>query len=105
MLIHLLLTTYILQIPKYPSMPPTPYLSSPLENSGFTKEKLADLSEEDRQSLEAWKQSYAQWEEEQRYFNTGEADKKQQLATAISMILVGIPVWAFHQKALRNKLV
>jgi hypothetical protein len=53
----------------------------------------------DAATLESWKQSYAQWQKEQK-----EVDKKNQLATSISMLVVGVPVLFLHQRELRKKL-
>lgn len=104
MLINLVLTTYILNIPRYPSMPPAPYLDSSMRDIKTLEEgNTEELTEDDRVALDAWKASYEQWNTEQKTFDRANVDKKNQLATSISMLGVGIPVLWFHQKELRKK--
>lgn len=93
--VNLVVSTYILNIPRYPSMPPQPFESNPL-----SKEYK---SASDAASLDSWKQAYAQWETDQKNYDAASVDKKNQLATSVSMLVVGLPVLFFHQRELRQK--
>lgn len=95
MLVNLVLTTYILKIPRYPSMPPQPFESSPL----LKGEVMASESA----VFESWKQSYAQWQKEQAEYDSASVEKKNMLATSVSMLVVGLPVLLFHQKELQKQ--
>lgn len=95
MLVNLVLSTYILKIPKYPSMPPQPYDSTP-----FIKEYR---SASDSAIIESWKRDYIQWEKDQKNYDSAGVEKKNQLATSVSLLVVGLPVVFFHQRELRNK--
>lgn len=103
MLVNLVLKTYILQIPRYPVMPPEPYLSSPVQVKQLEERNAKTLTEDDRQTIEDWKASYARWQKEQANYDQANVDKKNQLATSISMLVVGLPVLFFHQRELRRK--
>lgn len=96
MLVNLILTTYILKIPRYPSMPPQPFESVPNIKQPLTSTDSA--------TLESWKQSYAQWQSEQKAYDQANVERKNQLATSVSMLVVGVPVLFIHQKELRKKV-
>lgn len=103
MLVNLLLTTYIIYIPKSPNMPPEPYMSSPTQVKQLEERSAADLTEEDKQALAEWKISYERWQKEQASYDYESVSRKNQLATSISMLVVGLPVLFFHQRELRKK--
>ncbi len=78
-------------------MPPQPYESTPLDAK-------STLSTDDKATYESWKQSYAQWQTEQKNYDQANVDLKNQFATSVSMLVVGLPVLYFHQRELRKKL-
>lgn len=86
-------------------MPPQPYESGPMQVKQIEERNTEKLTAEDKAALESWKASYAQWEKEQKTYDQANVDKKNQLATSLSMLVVGIPVLLFHQKELRKKMV
>ena len=102
-LLNLILTTYILKIPKYPSMPPEPSLTSPAMVKRLEEKGTTQLSEEDKESLTQWRASYSRWQKEQESYDQEGVEKKRTLAMAVSMLSVGIPVLLFHQKELRKR--
>ncbi|MEP7166950.1 MAG: hypothetical protein ABI758_03165 [Candidatus Woesebacteria bacterium] len=104
MLINLVLTTYILKIPRYPSMPPQPFEDTPLKVQQIEDKNGKSLTLDDQATLDAWKTSYAQWQRDQKTYDQANVDKKNQLATSISMLAVGLPVLFFHQRELRKKI-
>lgn len=104
MLINLILTTYILDIPRYPSMPPQMYSDGPAQVKQIEERNAEALTDDDKVAIESWKASYAQWEKEQRSYDQANVEKKNQLATSISMLVVGLPVLFFHQRELRKKI-
>jgi Lon protease-like protein len=53
-----------------------------------TESQKADLAE--------WEQNYTQWQEAQKNYNQEEQRIKRDLAQALSMIAVGIPVFWIH---------
>jgi hypothetical protein len=61
------------------------------------------LTSDDRQTLDAWKASYKTWQTEQQYYDQQQVDKKNQLASSVSMLVVGLPVLFFHLRVLRKK--
>jgi hypothetical protein len=104
MFINLVLTTYILDIPGYPSMPPQMYSDGPAQVKQIEERNAKTLTEDDKVAIESWKTSYSQWEKEQRSYDQANVEKKNQLATSISMLVVGLPVLFFHQRELRKKV-
>lgn len=104
MLINLVLTTYILRIPRYPSQPPMPYDGAMMQVKQLEDRNAKTMTEDDRIALDSWKSQYAQWQREQKNYDQANVDKKYQFATSISLLLVGIPVLFFHQKELRKKI-
>ena len=102
-LLNLILTTYILRIPRYPSMPPEPYLSAPVPAKQLADRNPQNLTDDEKQSLAEWKVSYARWQKEQASYDQEGVDKKRTLAMSFSLLAVGIPVLLFHQRELRRK--
>jgi hypothetical protein len=103
-LLNLVLTTYVLKIPKYPSMPPEPYLSAPLPAKQLDARNPQNLTDEEKESLAQWKDSYARWQKEQASYDQEGVEKKRTLAMSFSLLAVGIPVLLLHQKELRKKI-
>jgi len=103
MLVNLVLTTYILKIPRYPSMPPTPFENAPQQVKQLEDKNAQTLTSDDKKALEEWKNAYAQWQNAQQEYDQANVDKKNQLATSVSMIVVGLPVLLLHQRELRKK--
>ncbi len=84
-------------------MPPQPFDEQLTQVKKIEDRNADSLSQEDKDSLESWKVSYAQWQKDQKTYDQANVDKKNQLATSVSMLVVGIPVLLFHQKELRKK--
>lgn len=90
--INLVLTKTILKVPEYPR--PVPMLTTP--EVGKNVEDSTELTEEDRAMIEQWKQDYQRYQQEERDYNYEDAQTKRELAMAIAMMGVGIPILAFH---------
>ena len=62
------------------------------------------LSESDKDALRRWTDSYKQWEEERNSIDYVSADRSREAATSTAMILVGIPLFAYHWLVIRKEL-
>lgn len=62
----------------------------------FSKEAIETATESQKLALADWEKNYTQWQEAQKNYNQEEQRIKRDLAQALSMIAVGIPVFWIH---------
>jgi hypothetical protein len=55
-----------------------------------------ELTESQRQSLTMWEADYERWKVEQKDYDYEAENRKRSMASAIAMIITGIPVFALH---------
>lgn len=77
---------------------PYPEFSAPYPPvlSEFSKETIQTATESQKLALADWEKNYIQWQEAQKNYNQAEQSIKRDLAQALSMIAVGIPVFWIH---------
>lgn len=61
------------------------------------------LSEEEKEDLDQWLVEYEAWEEESGSVDPVVADRHRNLAMALSLILVGFPLFLFHWLIIRKE--
>ncbi len=83
-------------------MPPQP----PFGPKGASVQTLAQneqLSPEDRAVVQQWLQEYKQWQAESARIDPVRANREREAASALGMILVGLPLYLFHWRLIRRE--
>ena len=80
--------------------PPVPYALDAVEDLSESDE----LTETQRAAINRWLDDYERWEEEHQAVNTVAARRERQLATALALLLVGIPVYMYHWSVIRRDM-
>lgn len=78
---------------------PYPEFSAPYPPimDDFSKDTVTEVATESQKAaLAEWEKSYIEWQEAQKDYNQEEQQIKRDLAQALSMIAVGIPVFWIH---------
>lgn len=80
---------------------PYPFFNAPFPElqERFPGEKTIDttqLTEEQKMRLDEWTAQYDKWKAEEAAFNSQDQERRREIATALAMIIVGIPVFGFH---------
>lgn len=81
--------------------PTMPYFS---EETAVKLSESKELTDEERASIRRWLESFKQWEKENENIDYIAADRSREAATSTAMILVGIPLFAYHWLVIRNEL-
>ena len=80
--------------------PPIPYALDNVKELADSEE----LTDTQKQALDRWLEDYERWEEQQQAVDTVAARRERQLATALALVFVGIPVYAYHWSVIRRDL-
>mgnify|MGYP001089878167 CR=1 FL=1 len=62
------------------------------------------LTEDEKAVVRRWLQDYERWEAEREALDVVSARRERQLATALALIFVGIPVYTYHWMTIRKEL-
>lgn len=62
------------------------------------------LTEDEKAMVRRWLQDYERWETERAALDVVSARRERQLATALALIFVGIPVYTYHWLTIRKEL-
>lgn len=82
----------IIGVQPYPEFS-TPY---PPTKENFVTSDTTEISESQKQALADWEDQYTQWQESQKNYNQEEQRIKRDMAQALAMIAVGVPVFWIH---------
>ena len=108
MLINLGLKTWIftkadLQSVAYDSRPMPAYISQDVELNTVKEISVCsdkcELTTEQKQQIDEWLIDYQEWKENEKNTDPDfyiERNRQRQASTAVSLILVGLPLWLFH---------
>ncbi|HPA25924.1 MAG TPA: hypothetical protein PLK76_04165 [bacterium] len=111
MIINLGLKTWIFtQADKqdvYKNQPMPLYLSSDVKVAQEVKvcADKCELTQIQKQQVDSWLLEYQKWENEQKNIDTNVwvvRTRQRQAATAVSLILVGLPLWLFHWSVIKK---
>jgi hypothetical protein len=80
--------------------PPMPYAIDRVKDVTGTVE----LTEQEQALLKSWLQDYEQWSTQQAAIDVVKARRQRQLATALALVFVGIPVYLYHWMTIRREL-
>jgi hypothetical protein len=80
--------------------PPVPYSLDRVQEL----DESAELTDSEREAIRSWLADYERWQEQQAAVDTIAARRQRQLATALSLVLVGVPVYAYHWSVIRRDL-
>jgi hypothetical protein len=80
--------------------PPVPYSLDRVQEL----DESAELTDSEREAIRSWLADYERWQEQQAAVDTVAARRQRQLATALSLVLVGVPVYAYHWSVIRRDL-
>ncbi len=80
--------------------PPIPYALGDVKELTESDE----LTDAQKESLNRWMEDYERWEERQQAVDTVAARRERQLATALALVFVGIPVYGYHWSVIRRDL-
>jgi hypothetical protein len=61
------------------------------------------LSAAERQQIQQALRDYQQWQERRRTIDPVVARRQRQAATALAMILVGLPIYLYHWRLIRRE--
>lgn len=83
---------------------PYPEFTAPYP-PGFDKGQFADegVTESQKAALASWEQEYSQWQTEYKEYNKEDQQFKREITQAVSMLLVGIPVFLIHSPRVFKK--
>ncbi|HOY55843.1 MAG TPA: hypothetical protein PLH37_00225 [bacterium] len=105
MIINLGLKTWIFtqadKIDSYNNQPMPLYLNSDIKVAQEVKvcADKCELTQTQKEQVDNWLLEYQKWEKEQKNVDTNAwvvRTRQRQAATAVSLILVGLPLWLFH---------
>lgn len=83
----------VLGVKEYPSFgAPYPAFKDP----GAVTATPEGLTEEQKRSVEQWQKDYDEWQQKEKEYNTEDQNRRRQIAESLAMLIVGIPVFAFH---------
>ena len=80
--------------------PPMPYMLD-------SARKLTDaeeLTDAELAAVRSWIADYERWDEQRAAFDAVAARRERQLATALALVFVGIPVYLYHWLTIRKEL-
>ncbi len=80
--------------------PPMPYALDRVENL----EQLDELTDEQKAQVAQWLEDYERWNTQQEAIDVVKARRQRQLATALALVFVGIPVYLYHWMTIRKEL-
>lgn len=81
--------------------PTMPYFS---EESVSKLSASKELTDEEKAAIRRWLESFKQWEEEGKNVDYIAAGRSREAATSTAMILVGLPLFAYHWLVIRKEL-
>jgi len=75
----------------------------------YSLERVEELSESDeltaaeRETIASWLADYERWQEQRAAVDTVAAGRERQLATALALVFVGVPVYVYHWSVIRRE--
>lgn len=81
--------------------PMMPYFS---EDAILKLSESKELTNEEKASVKRWIESFNEWEKESQSIDYVASERSREAATSTAMILVGIPLFAYHWMVIRNEL-
>ena len=111
MIINLALKTWIFtkadSQEKYISMPVSVYLDPTLKTVEEIKlcGDKCELASSQKEQIDQWLVDYKSWQENEKTRDPNfytEQRRQRQAATALSLILVGLPLWLFHWSVIKK---
>lgn len=87
----------VLGVKPYPSFSapyPSDFKLRGVAEPVLTGEEVATA--EQQRKIAEWEALYDQWQQEQRQYNEADQTMRRELATALAMLVVGVPVFALH---------
>ena len=80
--------------------PPMPYMF----DVGRGLSEADGLTDAEKASVRSWLQDYERWDEQRAAYDAVAARRQRQLATALALVFVGIPVYLYHWLTIRKEL-
>lgn len=80
--------------------PPIPYALDRVKDTAETVE----LTEQEQAILKSWMADYERWSQQQAQLDVVQARRQRQLATALALVFVGVPVYLYHWNTIRKEL-
>ncbi|NMB48114.1 hypothetical protein GYA13_01550 [Candidatus Kuenenbacteria bacterium] len=92
---------------KYNSQPIPVYLSSDMKTAQEIKvcSDKCELTAEQKEQVNSWLAEYKKWEEQEKNSDQNiwvVRNRQRQAATALSLILIGLPLWLFHWSVIKK---
>lgn len=87
----------------FPAEPPAP--KNYLVERGLTEEQKKGLSEEQKKAMVQWEIDYKNWQESQKNqpkIDYKTAQTQRNASSALSMILVGLPLYLYHWSVIKR---
>ncbi len=80
--------------------PPMPYMLDAARGLSDTDA----LTEDEKAMVRRWLQDYERWDSDRSALDVVAARRERQAATALALVFVGIPVYAYHWLTIRKEL-
>jgi len=80
--------------------PPMPYMLDAAR--GLVDED--GLTDSEKASVRSWIADYERWDDQRAAYDAVAARRERQLATALALVFVGIPVYLYHWLTIRKEL-
>ncbi|MEO8582024.1 MAG: hypothetical protein ABI425_05640 [Patescibacteria group bacterium] len=81
----------VLGVRDYPESPPYLY-----KDPNLATTPPENVTAEERQNFDQWQKDYTDWQQKQKDYNSSDQNRRRQIAESLAMLVVGIPVFAFH---------
>lgn len=80
--------------------PPMPYMLDAARGLSDAE----GLTEAEKAAVKSWIADYERWDEQRAAYDAVAARRERQLATALALVFVGIPVYLYHWLTIRKEL-
>lgn len=88
-----LVLNQVLGVKDYPEFS-APY--PPYKDPNLVSSEDKGLTDQQRATVVEWEKNYNKWLEDQKSFNSADQNRRRQIAEALAMLIVGVPVFVIH---------
>ncbi|MBI5913055.1 hypothetical protein HY839_01280 [Candidatus Azambacteria bacterium] len=83
--------------------PPMPAITEKRIETAVKEGKIENLTEDEKIAMQEWLVMYANWKKNQEQFDPVVSQRQREAATALSFILVGLPLYLYHWRVIKRE--
>lgn len=83
--------------------PPMPVITEKRVETAVKEGKIENLTEDEKMAMEQWLASYGTWKQQQETFDPVTSQRHRDAASALSFILVGLPLYLYHWRVIKRE--